>query len=354
MAKKKKKRFPLWLKVIISFAAIAIIMGGIAFNRIYKVLYQSNVFLGERKNMHIFIPTGSNYQDVKRILTENGILLNVNTFEWLAERKNYPNNVKPGRYLIKANWGNNELINLLRSGQQDPVKLKFNNLRTKQQLAGSISKQLELDSLSLIRIIESNEEMGKYGLNSETAVLLFLPNTYEFYWNTSAEEFVERMSREYKNFWDDSRKEKAEKMGLNPVKVAILASIVQMETNKKDEMPRIAGVYLNRLKINQPLQADPSVVFAVGDFTIKRVLNKHLEYDSPYNTYKYAGLPPGPITIPEPTTIDKVLDFEQHNYFYFCAKDDFSGYHVFSRNYSQHLQNARRYQQALNARNIKR
>lgn len=354
MAKRKNRRIPLWLKVIISFAVIIMLMGGLAFHKVYKAMYQTNVYLGERKNMHLYIHTGSTFDDVKKDLIQKGVLINPNTFEWLADKKNYSNNVKAGRYLIKANMGNNDLINLLRSGQQDPVKLTFNNLRTKQQLAGAMAKQLEADSLSIITLLNNPQETSKYGLTPETSVLLFLPNTYEFFWNTSASQLFTRMQREYENFWNQDRLAKAEKMGLSTIKVSILASIVQMETNKKDEMSRIAGVYINRLRINMPLQADPSVVFAIGDFSIKRVLNRHLEYDSPYNTYKYPGLPPGPIALPEPYTIDRVLNYEKHDYLFFCAKDDFSGYHVFARNYSQHLANARKYQQALNRRNIKK
>lgn len=352
--KKLKTNTPFWLKIIISIIVILVISAGIAAWRLYHAIYEPNVFLGERKTSHVFIPTGSNYNDVKAILYEKGMIVNTNTFEWLAEKKNYRNNIKPGRYLIHKDMGNNELINLLRSGEQDPVMLTFNNIRQKEQLAGSIAYQIEADSASIVQLLNDSSVLEKYDMNPQTSKLLFIPNSYEFFWNTSAEQLLERMHREYNNFWNEQRLQKAENIGLTPVEVGTLASIIQQETSKADEFARVAGVYINRLKKNMKLQADPTVIFAAGDFTIRRVLNKHLAIDSPYNTYKYAGLPPGPIALPDPRVIDAVLNYENHQYLYFCAKDDFSGYHAFARTYSQHIANARRYQRALNARNIRR
>ncbi len=352
--KKLKTNTPFWLKILISIIVILVISAGIASWRLYHAIYEPNVFLGERKTSHIFIPTGSNYIDVKAILYEKGMIVNTNTFEWLAEKKNYRNNIKPGRYLIHKDMGNNELINLLRSGQQDPVMLTFNNIRQKEQLAGSIAYQIEADSASIVQLLNDSSVLEKYDMTPQTSKLLFIPNSYEFFWNTSAEQLLERMHREYTNFWNEQRVQKAEKISLTPVEVGTLASIIQQETSKADEFARVAGVYINRLKKNMKLQADPTVIFAAGDFTIRRVLNKHLAIDSPYNTYKYAGLPPGPIALPDPRVIDAVLNYENHQYLYFCAKEDFSGYHAFARTYSQHITNARRYQRALNARNIKR
>jgi UPF0755 protein len=356
MAKKTKgpKKIPFWLKIIVSVVVIIMITGSIAAYKIYNAIYVPNIFLGERKNTYIHIPTGSSYVDVKTILYDNGLIINRNTFEWLAERKNYKKNIKPGRYLIHADMGNNELINLLRSGEQSPVKLTFHNVRIKEQLAGIVARQIEADSLSIISLLNSADIMNKYGLTTETSKLLFIPNTYEVYWNTSAEQLLERMYREYNAFWNETRLARAQKLNMTTAQVATLASIVQQETIKADEYARVAGVYINRLKRNIKLQADPTVVFAVGDFTIRRVLNSHLAIDSPYNTYKYAGLPPGPIALPNPRVIDGVLNYENHDYLFFCAKDDFSGYHAFARTYSQHLANARRYQRALNERRIMR
>lgn len=351
---RKKTSIPFWLKTVISVVVILVIVAGIAAWRLYHAIYDSNVYLGERKTTHIIIPTGSTFQDVKAILYSQGMIVNANTFEWIAQRKNYPGNIKPGRYLIHENMGNNDLINLLRSGQQDPVKLTFNNIRVKEQLAGNVARQIEADSLSILNLLNDADYLAQFDLKPETSKLLFLPNTYEVYWNTSAEQLMERMQREYKAFWNEQRLQKAKNIKLTPAQVGTLASIIQQETSKRDEFSRVAGVYINRLNKNMLLQADPTVVYAAGDFTIRRVLNSHLAIDSPYNTYKYTGLPPGPIALPDPRVIDGVLNYEKHDFLFFCAKDDFSGYHAFAKTYSQHLANARRYQQALNQRRIMR
>ncbi len=248
---------------------------------------------------------------------------------------------------------NNELINLLRSGKQEPVTLIIRGFRNYNYLAGYVSKKLEVDSVDIVNAFEDELLAKKYGFNVNTFITIVIPNTYQFFWNTSAEDFIDRMAKEYKKFWTTERLQKATSIGLTQSDVSILASIVQMETNKIDEMSLIAGVYINRLKKNMALQADPTVIFAHNDFTIKRVLNKHLEIDSPYNTYKYIGLPPGPICIPYPHSIDAVLNYSKHNFLYFCAKDDMSGYHVFARTLQEHLNNARKYQKKLNELNIK-
>ena len=319
---------------------------------LYVHIFAPNVDLGDKKNVLLHIPTGSSYDDVILILEQEGFVSNINSFERLAQRKNYPNRVMPGRYRIQNKMSNNSLINLLRSGEQEPVRLTFTNIRTEEDLAGSIAAQLELDSLTMLKFLNDESLMEDFGLGTPSLKPLFLPNTYEVYWTTTAPQLINRMQREYNAFWNESRRELALQIGRSPEEVIILASIVQSETNRIDEMPRIAGVYINRLKVNMPLQADPTVVYALGDFSINRVLNQHLTFDSPYNTYIYAGLPPGPINLPEPRTIDAVLNYEKHNYYYFSAKPDFSGYHVFARNYNEHLRNARRYQQALNERRI--
>ncbi len=348
----KQKRRSTLKKIFISLLVVIAICGvGLAYFA-YKIIYQNNVNLAEKESVYIYIPTGSSYNDVKSILYDQDIILNKHTFEWLAERKNYNNLVRSGRYHIISGMGNNDLINLLRSGEQKPVMVTFTNIRTKEQLAGVISRHLETDSLSVLNTLNCNGVMSEYGFTTEQAKLMFLPNTYEFYWNTSAGELLDRMYREYNRFWNEKRREKAAEMNMTPIRAGILASIVQLETSKKDEMAKIAGVYINRLERNMALQADPTVVYATGDFSINRVLNRHLNIDSPYNTYIYRGLPPGPITLPEPYTIDQVLNYEKHNYLYFSAREDFSGYHNFAKTHSQHIANARKYQQALNERRI--
>lgn len=338
-------------KTLALAGALSLIGALVAGYLAYVTILKPNVHI-DREYTHFFIPTGSTFDDVKQALLAEGIVKNEKTFQWLAEKKRYPNRVLPGRYRIYDDMGNNDLINLLRSGVQDPVNVTFNNIRTKEQLAGAVASYIEADSLSIITLLNDPEIMQEFDLTTETAVLLFIPNTYEFFWNTSARQLLDRMNREHNAFWTRRRLQQAEKIGMTPIEVAIMASIVRQETSKRDEMGTIAGVYVNRIKRNIPLQADPTVVFAVGDFSINRVLNRHLAIDSPYNTYKYPGLPPGPISLPEPYIIDAVLNYEDHEYVFFCARDDFSGYHAFAKTYSEHLQNARRYQRTLNERRI--
>ncbi len=341
------------MKKIFIFLAVLVILSLIGFGFIaYKVLYHPNVNTGEEKSTYIHIPTNSTYDDVKNILYDKNLIISTRTFEWLAERKNYRNHVNPGRYYLTSDMGNNELINLLRSGQQKPVRLTFSNISSKKEFATTVAQFIEADSSSIISKLNDPEFMLSYGFKPNQAKLMFIPNTYEFYWNTSAKEFFDRMYSEYRQFWNESRKQKAADLNMTPEEVGILASIVQLETNKRDEISKIAGVYINRLNRNMPLQADPTVIFALGDFSINRVLNRHLKVDSPYNTYKHRGLPPGPISMPEPVTINRVLNYEKHDYLYFSAKEDFSGYHNFAETYSQHIANARRYRQALNERQI--
>ena len=348
MSRRKKGQI---VKILALAGALLLIVGLVAGYMAYVAILKPNIHT-EREFSYLYIPTGSTFEDVKRILLEEQLIDNDKTFEWVARKKNYHNRVLPGRYKIFDNMGNNELVNLLRSGEQEPVKVTFNNIRTREQLAGAISSYLEADSLSILSLLNNDSLMQEYGLSRETAILLFIPDTYELYWNTSARQLLDRMSREYDSFWNHRRRRQAAQTGMNPVEVAIMASIVRQETSKRDEMERIAGVYVNRIEKNIPLQADPTIVFALGDFGINRVLTRHLAIDSPYNTYKYAGLPPGPISLPEPYIIDAVLNYEDHEYVFFCARDDFSGYHAFAETYSEHLANARRYQRALNERRI--
>jgi len=352
MARKKnsKQRFKFFLLL---FIIIVVLIGATSSLILYRMMFKPNVNLRGEKTAYLYIPSGANFEMTCKILYDNDFIIDKTSFEWVARLKKYPKNVKPGRYLIKSNYSNHDLISMLRSGRQEPVKLIFNNIRTKEQLAHRIDEQLEPDSTDIISLLNNGPFLEKYGFVPENVLVMFLPNTYEFYWNTSAEQFIERMYKEYNTFWNSDRVDKASGMGLTPVDIAILASIVKSETTKTDEMSRIAGVYINRLNKNMLLQADPTVIYAWGDFNIKRLFGKHLAIDSPYNTYKYTGLPPGPINLPEGRIIDKVLDYEKHNYIYFCAKEDLSGYHAFAKTYDEHQANARRYQKALNKLNIR-
>lgn len=326
-------------------------MGSIWAYFTYKEIYNSNVDLGEKEFTFIHIPSEANLENLIEILTKEHIVENIESFKKVAELKSF-SNVKSGRYKIQNHMSNNALIGMLRLGDQSPVNITFNNVRTLPQLAGKISRNIEIDSLQLVKYLLSEATQKKYGFKSATFISMFIANTYQVFWDVKMEDLVQRMATEYKQFWNKDRRAKAKKIGLSQSEVSTLASIVQLESLKKDEQADIAGVYMNRLRIGMPLQADPSVIFAVGDFSIKRVLRKHLEFDSPYNTYQRKGLPPGPIYLASPHTIDAVLNYKKHNYIYFCAKEDFSGYHSFASNYQQHMDNARRYQQALNKRKI--
>ena len=318
----------------------------------YNKIYAPNITVNAGSE-YFYIPTGSDFEDVYIALDEGGYLNDANGFKWVAEKKNYTN-IKPGRYRLKNNWTNNELVNTLRSGNQTPVKVTFNNIRTMAELAGEVSDYLECDSVELLNTLNKESLFEEFGFNKATAPALFIPNTYEFWWNTSPEAFITRMHKEYKKFWTSDRLNKAEKAGLTPVEVSTLAAIVDEETIKQDEKPKVAGLYINRLNKNIRLQADPTVKYAIGDFSIQRVLTKDLKTDSPYNTYMHAGLPPGPIRIPSVSGIDAVLNYSKHKYLYMCAKEDFSGYHNFAKTLKQHNINAAKFQRALNSNRIYR
>ncbi|HPR33734.1 MAG TPA: endolytic transglycosylase MltG, partial [Prolixibacteraceae bacterium] len=279
-------------------------------------------------------------------------LANPKAFHWISKKKKYTGNVRPGRFKIPKGWNTNQLVNKLRSGEQDPLMLIFNNIDSFDELAGKTARYLESDSVTLAQAFLNRALMMELGFRPETYPAMFIPNTYEVYWTTSPENFIRRMHEEYQRFWNAERKAKAEAQGLNPVEAATLASIVQKETAKSDEMPRVAGVYLNRLKRSMPLQADPTVKFALADTSIRRITKDMLNIDSPYNTYRIKGLPPGPVCFPEISALEAVLNAEKHEYLYMCAKEDFSGYHRFASNLVQHNRNAARYQKALNDRKI--
>lgn len=331
---------------------IVLIVVFLLFFNFYKKIYAANVNVKEGESIDLYIETGSTLDDVVRQIDEDSILLNAKSFKWVAERKNYQNHVYPGRYQLSSNMNNDEIVDLLRSGQQKPVKVVFNNIRTLEKLAGIIGKQIEPDSSDLIRAMKDTAIMDSLGFTYQSYHSMFIPNTYEFWWNTSPKGFLSRMHNEYNRFWNEERLAKAEKLNLTKVDVTTLASIVDEETYKDDEMPLIAGVYINRLRKRMHLQADPTIKFAIGDFTVKRILTKHLQVESPYNTYKNYGLPPGPIAIPSIAAIDAVLNYTEHDYLYFCAKPDFSGYHNFAKSLRQHNINANQYRKALNKERI--
>ena len=340
--------FPRINKIVIIVFAIAFVLAGIRGYQLFKFVFDVNV----KTEGSFIIARNANFSQVLDSLETHDILLDFKAFKWVAKRKKYSGNIKPGKYFFANGMNTNQLVNMLLSGRQKPVVVTFNNIRTFSQLAAAVSKYIEPDSLSLLQQFNDSAMQARYGFNAQTIPCMYIPNSYEFYWTTTPEQFTQRMATEYKRFWNESRKEKASAKGLTPNQVCTLASIVQEETVKNDEKPAVAGLYLNRLKKGMLLQADPTIKFALNDFTIRRVLKNQLLIDSPYNTYVNTGLPPGPINFPEISSIDAVLNAENHSYLYMCAKEDFSGYHNFSKTLAGHNQNARNYQNALNRNRI--
>jgi len=343
-------------KILIAIVLLgAVAMGGFAWY-VYNTAFTPNTAFNNNE-AHVYIPTNATIYDVIDELEP--LIDNPDSFLAIADRKQYSSSIKAGHFIIRKGMSNNDIVNTLRS-KNIPINIKFNNQERLENLAGHISRQIEADSTSLITAMRDPEFLKKVGLNDDTALSLYIPNTYEFYWNTSAETFRERMKKEYERFWSDSRIEKAKKQNLTKEQVMSLAAIVQKETAKVDERPRVAGVYLNRLKVGMLLQADPTVIYALKretndyDQVIKRVLYKDLELDSPYNTYKYAGVPPGPIAMPDISSIHAVLNPEQHDYYYFVADVTNFGYHKFAKNLAQHNANKAQYVRWVNSQGLNR
>lgn len=298
------------------------------------------------------IRPNTQYSEVESKLKAHASAPGMTFFSLLNGIFHYDQHVKIGHYEAKKGTSVWTLFNSMRKGRQTPVRLTFNNIRTKEQLAGRFAEQLMIDSITLISTFNNADTCLKYGFTPETLPVMFIPDTYEVYWDISLGKFLTKMKSEYDDFWTPARKTKAQKVGLTPAQVSTLASIVEEESNNKDERPAIAGLYLNRYRIGMPLQADPTVKFAVKDFSLKRILFQHLTVNSPYNTYKNTGLPPGPIRVPSADGIDAVLNYEKHEYLYMCAKADFSGQHAFAKTMEEHHKNAQRYREELNKRKI--
>ncbi|MDR2651953.1 MAG: endolytic transglycosylase MltG [Prevotellaceae bacterium] len=338
-------------KLILLALGLLFCIGAFTGYKFYKYFYAPNT--NAVTSDFLYIPTGSNIDDVFDILKSQNIIVDMNTFKRAASFLKF-NKAKPGRYKITKRMNNKAFINMLRLGNQSAVRVTFSgNIRSNEKIASIAARYLESDSLSILQALNNNDFLNKFGFDRLTVIGMFIPNTYEIYWNTGAYDFIERMYKEYDKFWNDRRKAKLQQIGLTQNEVSTIASIVAEETNVVEEMPAIAEVYINRIKSGMLLQADPTVKFAIGDFSIRRVLNKHIDYDSPYNTYKYKGLPPSPICMPTIAAIDAVLNYEHNGYYYFCAKDDFSGKHAFAKTLEQHNQNAKAYHRALNSRKIR-
>ncbi len=329
-----------------------VLIAAVGFLALYFLFFKPNTGFSE-KYRYIYIPTGASFSQMMDTLQKNNILKSRQTF-LIASRIKRFSHPRAGRYKILSRMNNNQMINILRAGLQSPVNLTFNNIRTKEQLAGHVSHYIEADSVTILRLLNDDNYLRQFGFSSQDVLAMFIPNTYQFFWNTSAQEFIKRMYREYRKFWTPERLQKAKQIGLTPKQVIILASIVQAEQMQHpDERPRIAGLYINRLRRGIPLQSDPTLIYAWKDFSIRRVYNYHKEINSPYNTYKNPGLPPGPILTPDISSIDAVLNYEKHDYLYMVARADFSGYHHFSRTLKEHEAYARRYRQALNRAGIR-
>ncbi len=343
-------------KKIISIVAVAFISGLLIYGLILsQQIFSDNTQFSE-KEVYVHIPTGSNYEDAKKIIAP--YVKDMDRFEMVANKRNYPDNVKPGRFLFTKGMNSFELVQSIRLNV--PVDLAFNNQERLEDFAGRIGSQIEADSLSLLTSVKDSVFLKENGFTNENVLSMFIPNTYQFYWNTSANKFRDKMIKEYHKFWNKERIAKAEKQGLTPIEATILASIVHKESVKKDERPRIAGAYLNRLRMQMPLQADPTVIYAIkknsNDFTqvIKRVFYNDLLIKSPYNTYVNIGLPPGPIAMPDITALDAVLNPEKNNFIYFCASVERFGYHEFAATLPAHNLNAKKYSDWINSQGVKR
>jgi UPF0755 protein len=334
------------IKLII-FLGLSMLMISFTFY-FYQVFFTANVLV-EKEDKLFVVEEGSTFRSIQQDLRKGGYVNDIVSFSFVARLMKYDTRIKPGRYLLKRNMNNQQAVYALTSGRTEEVKVIFTHVRLISDLGERITANIGVTNKefydALDKFIVNNEE----GFTQENILTMFIPNTYMVYFNVIPDDLINRFNKEYHRFWTVERLDKARSLGLTPIEVSILASIVQAEISEEEEGPIVAGLYLNRLKKDIPLQADPTLVFATGDFTIKRVLNVHKEIDSPYNTYKYTGLPPGPINMPYISSIDAVLNHKKHDYLYMCAREDFSGFHNFASTMEEHLKNARRYQRALTA-----
>lgn len=337
-------------RLIISTICVLFILGCSFASITYYYLFAPQFHL--TGTTHLYIDQDDTTDSVYHKVAQKGNPRSLNGFRWMMKYKNYEHNIHTGCYAIHPNENVYHVFSRLLRGYQEPVNLTIGSVRTIERLARNIGRQLMIDSIDISKILHDTIYIKQLGFSQETLPALFIPNTYQVYWNTTAKGLIERIQKEYNRFWNSERKTKAQEIGLHPIAIATLASIVEEETNNKDEKPMVAGLYINRLRQGIPLQADPTIKFALQDFNLRRINNTHLNVDSPYNTYKHLGLPPGPIRIPTPASIDAVLNYTKHNFLYMCAKEDFSGTHNFASTLTEHMKNARKYWNALNKRKI--
>jgi UPF0755 protein len=320
---------------------------------IYIFFLRSNILV-KQPAKQLLIPHGTSFSVLKDTLQKNEYVSNIASFNFLARLMRYDRRVIPGAYPLQTNMSNWKAIQVLKTGAQQPVKITLHHVRTKAELAAKITQNLEIDAADFKKLLDDQNFVSRYGFDLNNVMAMFIPNTYEVYWTVTPHRLFERMYREYQRFWNSHRRSQAKSLKHTPVEIAVLASIVQSETNNLEEALLIAGVYINRLRKKMALQSCPTLLYILGDPSVKRVLNKHKTLDSPYNTYKYRGLPPGPISLPTIAMIDAVLNSPSSDHLYFSAKEDFSGYHYFTRSFKEHLCHARRYQQALNQARVYR
>lgn len=340
-----------WLLVTLLILGVLILVGGSVAFYGYRLMWAPN--FQPQQTIYIHIDNNTDFDKVYQQIKDSTGVIYAGNFKRLAELLKYPSSIRTGRYAVNSGMNNLTLLNNLRRGQQTATRITFNNIRFLEDLAERLDHQLMFDKADLLQLLTDSMYCDSLGFTLQTIPAIFIPNTYEVYWNITPERFIQRMKREYEAFWTDQRRAKAQAIGLTPLEVSTLASIVEEETAAGEEFPVVAGLYINRLHRGMPLQADPTVKFAVGNFALQRILYKHLEIDSPYNTYMYNGLPPGPIRIPTIKGLDAVLNHTKHNYLYMTAKEDFSGRHNFAVTLSEHNRNANRYRAELNRRNIR-
>ncbi|MEW7290430.1 endolytic transglycosylase MltG [Aquimarina sp. 2304DJ70-9] len=343
-------------KILLAIVLMGMVAGGIFAYYVYQAVFSPNTNF-ESETTTVYIPTGATYTELIELMSP--VVKDIYSFDRIARRKGYIDKIKAGRYILNKDLNNNDIVNILRSKNR-PIQLSFNNQERLENLAGRIAVQIEADSVSLLEAFKEEAFLSKNSLSLENALSMYVPNKYEFFWNTSAVQFRDRMLKEYTRFWNDKRMLKAKEIGLTQSQVITIASIVQKETAKVDERPRVAGVYMNRYNNDWKLDADPTIIYAIKnhrndwDTVIKRVLYKDLELDSPYNTYKYKELPPGPITMPDISSIDAVLNYEKHEYYFFVANVENMGYHKFAKTLRQHNRNKKQYIDWVNKQGIRR
>ena len=343
MNKKKKK-------IIVGALLILLLIGVTFTGSIYYYLFAPQFH--PQKTAYVLIDRDDTSDSIYNKVKTLGNPQNFRGFLWMSQYRDYPQNIHTGRYAIRLGDNVYHVFNRLYRGHQEPVNLTIGSVRTLDKLARSIGRQLMIDSAEVSRLLNDSIFQQKLNYNRQTIPCLFIPETYQVYWDMSVDDFFDRMQKEHQKFWNQERLNKAKSIGMTPAEVCTLASIVEEETNNNPEKPMVAGLYINRLHTDMPLQADPTIKFALQEFGLRRITNSHLNIDSPYNTYRNLGLPPGPIRIPSPIGIDAVLNYVKHNYIYMCAKEDFSGTHNFAADYAEHMKNARKYWKALNERKI--